>query len=68
MRCYRLFDDLCRVDDEGENPWRRTHGRDFKGKMVPFGSKVFLSSPRLTERGSISSRIQLLLACSQGLR
>ena len=38
MRCYCLFDHLCRADGEGVSPWSRSRGRDFKGKLVPFGS------------------------------
>ena len=44
MTCYCLFDNIGRVDGEGVSPWSRTHGRDFKGTLVPFGSKVFFKS------------------------
>ena len=44
MKCYCTLDNVSRVDGEGESPWSRTHGRAFKGKLVPFGSKVFFKS------------------------
>ena len=44
MRCYCFFDNVGRVDGEGESPWSRTHGTAFKGKLVPFGSKVYFRS------------------------
>ena len=44
MKCYCFFDNLGHVDGEGESPWSRTHGIAFKGKLVPFGSKVYFRS------------------------
>ena len=44
MRCYCFFDNVGRVDGEGESPWSRTHGTAFKGQLVPFGSKVYFIS------------------------
>ena len=33
-----------RRDDEGVSPWIRTHEREFRGKLSPFGSKVYFKS------------------------
>ena len=44
MKCYCFLDNVGRVDGEGESPWSRTHGKAFKGKLVPFGSKVYFRS------------------------
>ena len=44
MKCYSLFDNLGRTDGEGESPWSRMPGSDFKGNLVPFGSKVLFNS------------------------
>ena len=32
------------MDGKGQTPWRRTQGQDVKGKMVPFGCKVYFKS------------------------
>ena len=57
MKCFCILDNIGRVDGEGESPWSRTHGRAFKGKFVPFGSKVF-SRQRRTGSRNRNSRTQ----------
>ena len=42
------MDNVNRVDGEGVSPWSRTHGNDFRGKLITFGSKVYLKAT--TER------------------
>ena len=47
MRCFCLLDNVSRRDDEGFSPWIRTHEGEFKGKLTPFGSKVYFKSTTL---------------------
>ena len=44
VECDCILDNVGRIDGEGESPWSRTHGRGFKGKLIPFGSKVFFKA------------------------
>ncbi len=46
MQLYAIvfFDNVGRTDGEGVSPWMRTHGSDFSGMLIPFGSKVYFKS------------------------
>ena len=35
---------MNRVDGEDVSPWSRRHGKDFRGKLIPFGSKVYFKA------------------------
>ena len=47
MRCFCLLDNVSRRDDEGFSPWIRTREGEFKGKLIPCGSKVYVKSTTL---------------------
>ena len=49
MRCFCLLDNVSRRDDEGFSRWIHTHEEEFKGKLIPFGSRVYFKST--TRRG-----------------
>ena len=47
MRCFCLLDNVSRRDDEGFSRWIHTHEEEFKGKLIPFGSRVYFKSTTL---------------------